>query len=108
MEVENGNLKTSDDDRLIFEHILSWFETYKKERVQADYGIPDIIGTAKNAGNFEGLIRRDLRKEFPNLIFNFDISYADDGFLTIDVFYKNLNEPLEENTITLNLNVETT
>ena len=91
LEIIDGNLATSSDADLLSEQILSWFETYKFERVQPNYGIPDMVGTSQNYDLLEGIIKSDLIKEFPNVVFSISTQYDDSGFFVINVQYKDFS-----------------
>lgn len=101
---DTGNFEISAESDLISEHILSWFETHKNERVQPDYGIPNLIGSDENFGSLEATIKRDLINEFPNLSFSITIEILDDGLYQIGVYYKDSNDLRNEIFITVNPN----
>lgn len=98
-------MKISSDSQLITEHILSWFETFKNERVQPDYGIPDVLGSAEYLENIKAAILSDLKNEFSDVLFNLELFFDDTGLVTINVKYKDLLFSNELNEFTVRINV---
>lgn len=85
LEISEGNLKISSNENLIRQHILSWLETFKNERVEPDYGIKMYVGKSQNKSVIESEIFNDLLRNIPDTRFNVKVTDNDTGDLLITV-----------------------
>lgn len=100
-----GNLEVSDDANLIRDNILSWLETFKRERISPDYGLKFYVGTTENRADIESQIYSDLVREIPDTTFRVNVRLDDTGLLQINVNYAPRQFEGRENFLSVLLNV---